>query len=485
MPPGIKPIIGIEAYMAAESRLERPLRRGRLDDTGGDADEGDKLYYHLTLLAENDQGYKNLLKLSSDAYLSGYWYKPRSDWQLLEKYHEGVIATTGCLGGLVSQALLRGDVEQATAHAARLQEIFGKENLFVELQDHGLEKQRKTNPQLVEIAHRIGAPLLATNDSHYTSREDHLAHDALLCVQTGSTMDDEKRFRFDGAEHYLKTAAEMRALFSEVPEACDNTLWVAERADVTIELGKPKLPAFPLPEGMASSDEYLRHLTFKGAEELYGTPGPRERRRAARLRARRHRLNGFLRLLPGRLGPDPPRPRAEDQGGAGPGSAAGCCVAYCLRIVDLDPIRYDLLFERFLNPGRKQMPDIDMDFDERYRGEMIRYASERWGWDHVAQIRHVLDHQGPSGRAGRGPGARLPLRPRRPHRQGHAPTGDGPGHAAVGLLRGRPQARRRLQGGHRAAGDVRHRPGREARGRRGQGPRRACAARTVSMPRRW
>ena len=212
--------------------------------------------------------------MSSEAYLSGYWYKPRSDWQLLEKYHEGVIATTGCLGGLVNQALLRGDVEQATAHAARLQEIFGKENLFVELQDHGLEKQRKTNPQLVEIAHRIGAPLLATNDSHYTSREDHLAHDALLCVQTGSTMDDEKRFRFDGAEHYLKTAAEMRALFSEVPEACDNTLWVAERADVTIELGKPKLPAFPLPEGMATSDEYLRYRTFKGAEELYGSPVP-------------------------------------------------------------------------------------------------------------------------------------------------------------------------------------------------------------------
>jgi DNA polymerase III subunit alpha len=383
---GIKPIIGIEAYMAGENRLERPLRRGRVDDTGGDADEGDKLYYHLTLLAENDKGYKNLLKLSSDAYLSGYWYKPRSDWQLLEKYHEGVIATTGCLGGLVSQALLRGDVEQATAHAARLQEIFGKENLFVELQDHGLEKQRKTNPQLVEIAHRIGAPLLATNDSHYTSRDDHLAHDALLCVQTGSTMDDEKRFRFDGAEHYLKTAAEMRALFSEVPQACDNTLWVAERADVTIELGKPKLPAFPLPEGVATSDEYLRYRTFKGAEELYGSPVPANV--AERLEFElgviasmgfsdyflvvwdliRHAREQKIRVGPGR------------------GSAAGCCVAYCLRIVDLDPIRYDLLFERFLNPGRKQMPDIDMDFDERYRGEMIRYASERWGWDHVAQI---------------------------------------------------------------------------------------------------
>jgi len=383
---GVKPIIGIEAYMAAERRSERPARRGRLDDTGGDADEGEKLYYHLTLLAENDRGYKNLLKLSSDAYLSGYFYKPRADWELFDRYHEGVIATTGCLGGVVNQALLRGDVELATSYAGRLQEIFGRDSLFVELQDHGLEKQRKTNPQLVEIARRIGAPLLATNDSHYTTRDDHLAHDALLCVQTGSTMDDPKRFRFEGSEHYLKTAAEMRRLFADLPEACDNTLWVAERANVVIELGKPKLPAFPLPDGFATSDEYLRHLTLAGAAERYGSALPANV--AERLDYElgvvadmgfsdyflvcwdliRHARDQHIRVGPGR------------------GSAAGCCVAYCLRIVDLDPIRYDLLFERFLNPGRKQMPDIDMDFDERYRGEMIRYASERWGWDHVAQI---------------------------------------------------------------------------------------------------
>ncbi|HET9058647.1 MAG TPA: DNA polymerase III subunit alpha [Acidimicrobiales bacterium] len=383
---GVKPIIGIEAYMAGEDRRERPMRRGRVDDTGGDQDEGEKLYYHLTLLAENNTGYQNLMKLSSEAYLTGYWYKPRADWELLDRYHEGVIATTGCLGGLVNQALLRGDFEQATAHAARFQEIFGRDNLFIEIQDHGLEKQRKTNPQLVEIAKRIGAPLVATNDSHYTTREDHLAHDALLCVQTGSTMDDPKRFRFDGSEHYLKTAAEMRSLFAEVPESCDSTLWIAERADVKIELGKPKLPEFPLPEGFPSSDDYLRHLTYEGAVFRYGSPLP------AKVTERldfelgvianmgfsdyflvvwdliRHARESKIRVGPGR------------------GSAAGCCVAYCLRIVDLDPIRYDLLFERFLNPGRKQMPDIDMDFDERYRGEMIRYASERWGWDHVAQI---------------------------------------------------------------------------------------------------
>jgi DNA polymerase-3 subunit alpha len=383
---GIKPIIGIEAYMAAESRLDRPMRRGRVDDTGGEADEGDKLYYHLTLLAEDQRGYKNLLKLSSEAYLSGYWYKPRADWELLERYHEGVIASTGCLGGLVNQALLRGDVEAATGHAARFQDIFGRDNLFVELQDHGLDKQRKTNPQLVEIARRIGAPLLATNDSHYTTREDHLAHDALLCVQTGSNMDDPKRFRFEGAEHYLKTAAEMRSLFSELPEACDNTLWIAERADLTIELGKPKLPAFPLPTGFASSDDYLRDLTLRGAAERYGCPLPANVVERLDYELGVIESMGFSDYF--LVVWDLIRHAREEKIRVGPGrgSAAGCCVAYCLRIVDLDPIRYDLLFERFLNPGRKQMPDIDMDFDERYRGEMIRYASERWGWDHVAQV---------------------------------------------------------------------------------------------------
>jgi DNA polymerase III subunit alpha len=204
---GIKPIVGTEAYMARESRQERPVRRGRMDDGGGDGDGGEKLYYHLTLLAETTEGYRNLMKLSSAAYLEGYYYKPRVDWELLERHHAGVIATTGCLGGLVLQALLRGDVEAATRLAGRLQDIFGRDQLFVELQDHGLDKQAKTNPQLLDIARRIGAPLLATNDSHYTTREDAVAHDALLCVQTGSAMDDPRRFRFEGSEHYLKSAA--------------------------------------------------------------------------------------------------------------------------------------------------------------------------------------------------------------------------------------------------------------------------------------
>ena len=378
---GIKPIIGIEAYQAAESRFERPVRRGRIDDGGGDAEAGEKLYYHLTLLAENGQGYKNLLKLSSAAYLDGFFYKPRCDWELLERHHEGVIATTGCLGGVVLQALLKGNTERAATLAARLQDIFGRESLFVELQDHGLDEQRRTNPELIRLAQRIGAPLLATNDSHYVSR-----HDALLCVQTGSFRDDPKRFKFHGDEHYLKTAAEMRHLFRDYPEACDNTLWIAERADVEIEFGKPKLPSFPRPEGFADAVSYLRHLTYEGAGQRYGAPLPDEVR---------ERLDFELGVISNMGFSDyflvvwDLIRHAREQGirvGPGRGSAAGCCVAYCLRIVDIDPIRYRLLFERFLNPGRKQMPDIDMDFDERYRSEMIRYAAERYGSDRVAQV---------------------------------------------------------------------------------------------------
>jgi DNA polymerase-3 subunit alpha len=389
---GITPIIGTEAYMAANSRFDRPVRRGRVDDTGGEGARGEKLYYHLTLLAETSEGYANLMKLSSDAYLEGYYYKPRLDWELLEKYHKGTIATTGCLGGVVLQALLHDEVEEATRLAARLQDIFGRDNLFVELQDHGLVEQAKTNPRLIDLAKRIGAPLVATNDSHYCRREDSVAHDALLCVQTGATIDDPKRFKFTGSEHYLKSAQEMRELFSEVEEACDNTLWIAERACVEIELGTPTLPEFPVPERFkmvdysASAEAYLRDLTFEGAKERYGDPLPE---------VVVDRLNYELGVISSMGFPayflvvwDLIRHARDNKIRVGPGrgSAAGCCVAYCLRIVDLDPIRYDLLFERFLNPGRKQMPDIDMDFDERYRSEMIHYATERYGWDHVAQI---------------------------------------------------------------------------------------------------
>jgi DNA polymerase-3 subunit alpha len=389
---GVTPIIGTEAYMAAQSRYERPVRRGRIDDTGGEGDRGEKLYYHLTVLAETTQGYRNLIKLSSAAYLEGYYYKPRVDWELLEKHHEGLIATTGCLGGVVAQALLAEDFDLAMSLAGRLQDIFGKENLFVELQDHGIGAQKTTNPSLIRIARAIGAPLLATNDSHYCRREDAVAHDALLCVQTGATIHDPKRFKFEGQEHYLKSAREMRQLFAEVPEACDNTLWIAQRAQLEIELGKPALPQFPVPEAFRrdtyeqSAADYLAHLTYEGAAARYGSPIPSEVAERLDFELRVISEMGFAAYF--LVVWDIIR-YARDSGirvGPGRGSAAGCCVAYCLRIVDLDPIRYDLLFERFLNPGRKQMPDIDMDFDERRRGEMIRYVADRYGADHVAQI---------------------------------------------------------------------------------------------------
>ena len=211
-------------------------------------------------------GYRNLIQLSSLAFLEGYYYKPRMDWELLGRYHEGLIATTGCLGGHVLQSLLQGDEKGALDKAGRLQDIFGKDNLFVELQDHGLQAQRDTNPKLVEIARRIGAPLLATNDSHYTHREDHEAHDALLCVQTGATLSDPKRFKFEGQEHYLKTGRRDAVPVRDLPEACDNTLWIAERADVNIEFGKPQLPDFPIPEGFTDAAAYLDHLTWEGRQ---------------------------------------------------------------------------------------------------------------------------------------------------------------------------------------------------------------------------
>jgi DNA polymerase-3 subunit alpha len=382
----IKPIIGMEAYMAHDKRQERPSRRGRVDDTGGDTEGGQKLYYHLTLLAETDEGYRNLVKLSSLAFLEGYYYKPRLDWELLERHHHGLVATTGCLGGHVLQSLLKGDERGALDKAGRLQDIFGRDHLFVEIQDHGLLAQRQTNPQLLEIARRIGAPVIATNDSHYTHREDHEAHDALLCVQTGALQSDPKRFKFEGTEHYLKTAAEMRYLFREVPQACDSTLWIAERADVNIEFGNAVLPRFDIPDGFVDDTAYLEHLAWRGAEERWGAPlEPAVVERLAyelKVIADMGFSSYFLIVW------DLIR-HAREQGirvGPGRGSAAGCAVAYCLRITDLDPIRYDLLFERFLNPSRVSMPDIDMDFDSRYRDEMIRYAAEKYGRDHVAQI---------------------------------------------------------------------------------------------------
>ena len=384
---GIKPIIGTEAYMAYDSRHERPKRgRGNVDDSGGNTDEGRKLYYHLTLLAENNSGYKNLIQIASRAYMEGFYYKPRIDWEVLNDHSDGIIATTGCLGGQVLQALLRGDEAEALNRAGRLQEIFGKDNLFVELQDHGIPEQKQTNPALMNIAAKLGAPLLATNDCHYTHQGDHVAHDALLCVQTGSLISDPNRLKFHGDQHYLKTANEMRYVFKDVEVACDNTLWIAERADVEIEFGNPLLPDFPLPEGFEDDDQYLQYLTLQGAHERWGEKLSEEisDRLAYELRVMSEMGFSAYFLITWDL-----IRYAREKGirvGPGRGSAAGSAVAYALRITDLDPIKYDLLFERFLNPSRISMPDIDMDFDSRYRDAMISYVAAKYGRDHVAQI---------------------------------------------------------------------------------------------------
>jgi DNA polymerase-3 subunit alpha len=369
---GVKPIIGMEGYFTNTSRFDRPKR-------------SEHEIFHLTMLAETNEGYHNLMKVTSSAFVDGYYYKPRSDWELLEQNHTGITATTGCLGGLVSQLLLNSEEQAALEAAARFQDIFGREHFFVELQDHGSEDDAKILRPLLEIARKLRAPLLATNDSHYTHQADAEAHDALLCVQTGALQSDTNRLKFDGDSFYIKSAAEMRSLFREAPEACDNTLLIAERADVELEFGQAILPAFPVPKGH-DENSYLLELTMQGARDRYGvTPPPHVIERIE------HELDiikamGFPAYF--LVVWDLVR-YAKSRGirvGPGRGSAAGSCVAYCLRIVDVDPMRYGLLFERFLNPGRKQMPDIDMDFDSRYRGEMIRYAAEKYGHDHVAQI---------------------------------------------------------------------------------------------------
>ena len=383
---GIKPIIGTEAYMAHEHRTERPVRRGKIDDTGGDTAQGAKLYYHLTLLAENDIGYKNLIQVASRAFLEGYYYKPRVDWEVLSQHSEGLIATTGCLGSHVNQALMKGIPKEALEHAARLRDIFGNDSFFIELQDHGIPAQHDNLENLLEIGRRLNVAPLATNDTHYTHRSDAVSHDVLLCVQTGARVADANRLKFHGDEHYLKSAAEMRQLFAELPEACDNTLHIAERCNVEIKFGEPQLPAYPLPKGTDSEDDYLRELTLTGSKKRWGDNLPEEI--ADRLSYELKIISdmGFSAyfLIVWDL-----VKYAKGRGirvGPGRGSAAGSAVSYCLEITDLDPIRYDLLFERFLNPGRRQMPDIDIDFDSRYRDELIRYLSDFYGREQVAQI---------------------------------------------------------------------------------------------------
>ncbi len=384
---GLKFIPGEEFYMAADSVDERPKKtRAKLDDGGGESEEGNKLYYHLTVLAETNKGFENLVKMSSKAFTDGYYYKPRVDWEMLDEFHEGLIITSGCLGGVVLQDLLKGNYEGARAKAGRLQDIFGRDNFFIELQDHGLPEQTRTNPDLMRIAAELNAPLLATNDSHYVHRDDAIAHDALLCVQTGARIEDTNRFKFDSEEHYLKSAAEMRYLFREVEDACDNTLWIAERSNVTLEYGDYHLPVFDVPGEFRNDDQYLRVLALEGAKERWGRNVPAlvlDRLDYELTVVKDMGFSSYFLILW-----DLCRFARESDimTGPGRGSAAGSAVSYALGVTQIDPIKYDLLFERFLNPSRISMPDIDLDMDSRYRDDMIRYAAEKYGEDHVAQI---------------------------------------------------------------------------------------------------
>jgi DNA polymerase-3 subunit alpha len=380
---GVKPIIGIEAYVAPDSRFNKS--RVKWSDGGEDDVSGGGAYTHMTLLAENNEGLGNLFKLSSLASLEGFYYKPRMDRELLSQYAKGIIATTGCPGGEVQTRLRMGAYKEARQAASELRDIFGKENFFLEVMDHGIEIETRVKADLLKLGKDLGLPLLATNDLHYTKHEDAGAHEALLCVQSGSTIADPKRFKFDNDEFYLKTAAQMRSAFSELEGACDNTLLIAERCNTTMREHENLLPQFTVPAG-ESEDSWLRKLATQGMKALLGGELPAEYQ--ARLD---YELDTMISMgFPGYfLVVADLCEHAREVGirvGPGRGSAAGSLVSYALGITQLDPIRHGLLFERFLNPERISMPDIDLDFDERRRSEMIAYATEKYGEDRVAQI---------------------------------------------------------------------------------------------------
>ena len=380
---GVKPIIGIEAYVAPESRFEK--RRVKWAQGGDDDVSGGGAYTHMTLLAENNEGLGNLFRLSSLASLEGYYYKPRMDRELLSQYSKGIIATTGCPGGEVQTRLRMGAYKEAVRAASELRDIFGPENFYLEVMDHGIEIESRVKADLLKLGKELNLPLLATNDLHYTYLEDAAAHEVLLCVQSGSILADPKRFKFENNQFYLKSAAEMRELFKEIPESCDNTLLVAERCNVTLREGENLLPKFTVPES-ETEDSWLRKEAQKGlAEKISGSiPAQYQERLSYELDVMiKMGFPGYFLVVADLVS------HAKRQGirvGPGRGSAAGSLVSYALGITALDPLEHGLLFERFLNPERISMPDIDLDFDERRRSEMIRYATEKYGEDRVAQI---------------------------------------------------------------------------------------------------
>ena len=369
---GINPILGCEVYVAPGSRFDR------------EAGSGEDRYYHLVLLAENNQGYSNLMKIVSKGFVEGFYYKPRVDLQLLEKYHEGIIALSACLAGEVARFLTRGMYEDAKSAALRYQDIFGKGNFFLELQDHGIPEQQNVNQQLLKMHRETGIDLVATNDVHYTLAEDAQPHDVLLCLQTGKKLSDTDRRRYEGGQYYVKSPEEMERLFPYATEALENTHKIAQRCHVEIEFGVTKLPKFGVPDGYTSW-EYLNELCFKGLEERYQpvTEALKERLNYELSTIRNMGYVDYFLIVWDFI------KYARDHDimvGPGRGSAAGSLVAYTLGITQLDPIRYDLLFERFLNPERVSMPDIDVDFCFERRQEVIDYVRRKYGDDCVVQI---------------------------------------------------------------------------------------------------
>ena len=370
---GIKPILGCEVYVAPGSRFDKEA-----------VGSGEDRYYHLVLLAENNQGYSNLMKIVSKGFVEGFYYKPRVDLSLLEKYHEGIIALSACLAGEVARFLTRGMYEDAKKAALRYQDIFGKGNFFLELQDHGIPEQQNVNQQLLKMHRETGIELVATNDVHYTLAEDAQPHDVLLCLQTGKKLADEDRMRYEGGQYYVKSPEEMERLFPYAPEALENTHKIAQRCHVEIEFGVTKLPKFDVPEGYTSW-EYLNELCFRGLEERY-QPATEELKERLNYELSTIRNMGYVDYF---LIVWDFIKYARDHDimvGPGRGSAAGSLVAYTLGITQLDPIRYDLLFERFLNPERVSMPDIDVDFCFERRQEVIDYVRRKYGDDCVVQI---------------------------------------------------------------------------------------------------
>ncbi len=368
---GIKPIIGCEVYVAKRSRFDKESQDARS--------------YHLVLLAENNEGYQNLIKLVSLAYIEGFYRRPRVDLQLLEQYHKGIIALGGCLAGPVSRRLLEEDYESAKKAALQYRDVFGEGNFFLEIQDHGLADQRKVNQETIRISQETGIDLVATNDVHYITAEDSKAHEVLLCIQTGKTMSDTTRMVYEGNQFYLKSAEEMRTLFPYAVEAIENTVKVANRCDVKFDFNELKLPKFLLPAGESSPIEYLTKLCKKGLSKRYKeVTAHLEERLEYELKIIAQMgfvdyfliTNDFIMYAKNK----------EIAVGPGRGSAAGSIVAYVLEITDIDPLKYNLLFERFLNPERISMPDIDIDFCYERRQEVIDYVIEKYGKEKVAQI---------------------------------------------------------------------------------------------------